>query len=76
MIEFLTVSWATRIVITFILGLCVLAQTLAIVLNFYRQEQATRRLFSNLFEIFILGEIIIFSLMHGEVVNGYKYSFF
>jgi signal transduction histidine kinase len=72
MIEFFTFSWGGRIAITFILGLCVLAQTLSIVLNFYRQSKTTQRVFENLLEFFILCEIIILSFMHGEVVNGYK----
>lgn len=72
MIEFYTASWVTRIFITFILGIGVLSQTLATVLNFYRHDQTTRRVFENLFEMFIVVEILIFSLLHGEVVNGYK----
>ena len=71
MIEFFSVLRITSIFITFMLGICVLAQTLAIVLNFYRYDQIILRVFKNLFEIFILFEIIVFSLMHGEVVNGY-----
>ena len=72
MIEFFTVSWATLIMITFILGICVLAQTFVIVLNFYRHDKTIRSIFENLFEVSILGEILILSLLHGEVVNGYK----
>lgn len=72
MIEFFSVSWGMRIFITFILGLCVLTQTLALVINFYRQDQIKQRVFENLLEIAILAEIIVFSFMHGEVVNSYR----
>ena len=72
MIEFFTFSWGGRIAITFILGLCVLAQTLSIVLNFYRFDQTIRRVFEILLEFFILCEIIMLSFMHGEVINGYN----
>lgn len=42
------------------------------VLNFYRQEQSQRRVFENLLEVFILFSIIIYALLHGQVVNGHK----
>ena len=64
MIEFFTVSGATRIMITFILGICVLAQTFVIMLNFYRHDKTIRSIFENLFEVSILGEIFILSLLH------------
>jgi len=72
MIEIFAASTATRLFITFILGLCFLFQTLAIVLNFYRHDRTRRRVFENLFEISILSQIFIFSLLHGTVVNGYR----
>ncbi len=75
MIEFFTFSEANRIVITFILGICALTQTLAIVLNFYRRSLTAPRAFESLFEISILFEILIFSFLHGQVVNGYINGF-
>ena len=74
MIEFYTFSWAARILITVILGLCVLIQTLALVLNLYRCSLilTTPPAFENLFELSILCEILVFSLLHGQVINGYK----
>ncbi len=72
MIEIFAASTATRLFITFILGLCFLFQTLAIVLNFYRHDRTTRRIIENLFEIAILSQIFIFSLLHGTVVNGFR----
>lgn len=77
MIEFYTFSWAARILITVILGLCVLIQTLALVLNLYRCSLilTTPPAFENLFELSILCEILVFSLLHGQVINGYKNGF-
>lgn len=75
MIEFFTFSSAARIVITFILGIGVLTQTLALAFNFYRRSVTMRQVFETLFELSILGEILVFSLMHGQVVNGYKNGF-
>lgn len=74
MIEFYSASSLTRIFLSFLLGIAVLAQTLAIVINFYRQEQGTRRIAENIFEIAILFEIFIFGLLHGQVVNGFRYG--
>ncbi len=75
MIEFFTFSPAARILITFLLGICVLTQTLALALNFYRRSVTTLRVFETIFEISILCEILVFSLMHGQVINGYKNGF-
>lgn len=75
MIEFFTFSWITRIVITFILGICVLNQSLALVLNSYRRNDIIPQVFKTLLEIAILCEILIFSLLYGQVINGYKNGF-
>lgn len=72
MIEFFTLSWESHIFIIFILGLCVFSQTLALVLKFFRYELNKRHVFENLFEVFILIEILVFSLLYGQMVNAYK----
>lgn len=72
MINFFSFSWEARIFITVLLGLCVLAQTLALVLNFYRDRLNTRIAFKNILEISILFEILVFSLLHGQIVSSYK----
>ena len=74
MIGVFSVSSAMRILITFLLGVCVLAQTLLVVLTFYRYSQTRFRFVDHLFEISILAEFFIISLVHGEVVNGYKHG--
>ena len=76
MIELFAASAATRLVITFILGLCFLFQTLAIMLNYYRHDRTTRRVFENLFELSILGQIFLFATLHGAVVNGFRNGIF
>ena len=48
MIEFFTVPWFVRLSITLILGVNVLAQTLALVLNHYRFNQSLNRITENL----------------------------
>lgn len=75
MIEFFTFSSADRILITFMLGIGVLTQTLALALTFYRRSLTKPRVFETLLEISILCEILIFSILHGQVVNGYKNGF-
>lgn len=75
MIEFYAFSWVIRILITFILGICVLTQTLALVFAFYRRRRTAPRVLETLLEISILCEILIFSLLHGQVVNAYQTGF-
>lgn len=75
MIEFYTFSWGVHIFIIFLLGICVLAQTLALALNYYSHNLTMRRVFESLFEIAILCEILVFSFLYGQVVNGYKNGF-
>lgn len=75
MIEFFKFSWPAHLVITFIFGISILMQTVAIMLSFFGHNLKKSRIFENLFEISILFEIFIFSLMHGEVIDGYKNGF-
>lgn len=75
MIEFFNLSAATHIFVTFYLGICVLAQTLALVLNFFRHRRNITWVFESLLEISILFEILIFSLLYGQIVNAYNNGF-
>ncbi len=75
MIAFFAFSPAARILITFLLGIGVLAQTLALVFNDFRRSVTTRSIFETMLEISIVGEILVFALMHGQVINGYKNGF-
>ena len=75
MIEFFRFSWVARSLITFILGICVLTQTLGIIFNFYRRRETTFRVFENLHEVSILCEIMVFSILYGQFINSYKNGF-
>lgn len=75
MVEFYTFSWTARIAITFLLGVCVLSQTLTFIINFYRQRLKTLRILETLFEASMLCEILLLSFLYGQVVNGYKNGF-
>jgi len=75
MIEFYNFSGLSRILITFLLGISVLSQTVALLLNFYRSSLNISRIFENLLEVAILFEILVFSLLHGQVMNGYEKGF-
>lgn len=75
MVKFFTLSWGSHIFITFMLGTCVLAQTIALVLSVFRHGLTKTRITENLFEISILLEILVFSLLYGQFVNGYINGF-
>ncbi len=75
MIEFFTVPWFVRLSITLILGVNVLAQTLALVLNHYRFNQSLNRITENLLEASVLSHILVLALMFGQILNGYKNGF-
>ena len=72
MIEFFTLSWGGHIFIIFILGLCVLAQTLTLLLSFFRYSATRTRLLKSSIEISILFEILLFALLYGQMANGYR----
>ncbi|NLC04487.1 MAG: hypothetical protein GX787_09445 [Tissierellia bacterium] len=72
MIDFFNFSSATLIFIAFIIGICVFAQTLALVLRFFRHGLTTLGIFKTLLEFFILFEIFNFSLLYGQMLNGYN----
>ena len=76
MIEFYTLSWGMHIFISLLLGICVLFQTLALVLKFFCHKLSKNIVFEDLFEILILLEILVFSLLYGEMANAYKNGFF
>lgn len=75
MTEFYTFSWMAHIFIISILGICVLAQTSALLLNFFRHGIDVSQAFKNFFEVLILFEIIVFSFLYGQMLNGYNNGF-
>ncbi len=75
MSEFYTFIWPVHIFIISLLGICVLAQTVAFLLNFFNYGIDATRVLKNLFELLILFEIIILSLLYGQMLNGYENGF-
>ena len=64
-------AWPQAIlyVITLLIALCVLFQTLATVLSFYRHRSGYSLLFEEFLELFILIQIIGCSLLHGQIMQ-------
>ncbi len=75
MIEFYTLSWGMHIFITLMLGLCVLFQTLAMVLKFFSHKLNKIKVMENIFELAILLQIFVFSLLYGDMTNALKNGF-
>lgn len=75
MIEFFTYSWLVRISLTFVLGVCVLTQTIALVLDYYRVKLSMIHFFESLLEMAVLVEILILATMFSQVLNGYRNGF-
>lgn len=72
MTNFFVFSFTVRLWIVLILGLALLSQTLAVVLTYYRSNFSRLSWFENWLELSILLELVIFALLYGQVLNGYK----
>ena len=68
--EFYSWGWPVRALVTFLLALCVLAQTLATLLSFYGR----RRRLKTLPELCLLALVLFCSLLYGQVIHGYELS--
>jgi len=66
MAEIYTWTWPVRSVIMFLLVLCVLSQTLALVLSFYSRKRKLRALP----ELCVLAVILLCSLLYGQVLGS------
>ena len=75
MIGFYTFSSTTHIFIIFLLSICVLAQTVALLLTYYSHRINELGTIENFLEVAILCQILLFSLLYGQVVNGYNQGF-
>lgn len=75
MIEFYTLPWSFHIFVTFLLGVCVLVQTLALVFKFYRHMKSKIHFLETFLEISILSEILVLAVLYGQMINGYKNGF-
>lgn len=72
MIEFLSFSLNFRLVIVLLLGVCILTQTFALVVTYYRARIGKLPFFENLLEMSILLELVVFVVLYGQLMNGYK----
>ena len=70
-------SWPdpARLLFTAVLALAVLLQTAAVVLSFYRRLDRFSRLFENILELAVLLQILVCSLLHGQVMQGFGSTF-
>ena len=66
MVEFYTWTQIDRSWMSILLALCVMVQTLAAVLSFYRRPRKQVRLFENLLELVLLFHIVVLSLLMGQ----------
>lgn len=70
--------WTRNIgyLLTFIFALSVLSQSLATVMSYYRHPRNRKWVYETLLELFILGYIMVISLLHGQAMVGYTDSIF
>ena len=71
MTEFYSWTRDAQICVTILLALCVLAQGPAMILSYYRRPYNRVRFFENMQEPFVLFQVIVLSLMHGQVMYNY-----
>ena len=71
MSEFYTWAAASRVLVSILLALCVTAQTLAALFSFYRRPHSRARIFENLLELFILQQLLVLSMLHGQAQNSH-----
>jgi len=68
MLELYTWGWAARALVTLLLALCVLTQTVAMILSFYGR----RRRLKTLLELGVLALVLRLSLPHGQVITSFS----
>ena len=71
MAEFYLWTQTVTYLVTLMFALCVLSQTLTTVLSFHRFPRSRARIFETLLELFILGNVFVCSLLHGETREAY-----
>ena len=72
MTNLLKLTVATRLWLTLLIGITTLLQTIAVVLTHYKTDLHKNAFLEKLLEFLILSEIILFALMFGKLLNGYK----
>ncbi len=76
MAEFYTWPRSACYFLSLIIALCVLAQTLAVMVSVYRHPRSRGRVFEMILELFILGHVFACSLLHAQAMLGYDMSLF
>ena len=66
MVEFYTWADINRSCVSLLLVFCVITQTLATVLSFYRRPRRRVRFFENLLELVLLFHVVVLSLLMGQ----------
>ncbi|MGD9560008.1 MAG: hypothetical protein AB7V55_05315, partial [Oscillospiraceae bacterium] len=72
MAEMLTWPEATRLAVTFLLTLCVIAKTLALVLSYYRHPRSRSKHLENLLELSVLCQVFVCTLLYGQLVFNFE----
>lgn len=72
MTDLFSFSWPIHIFIIFIIGICVLAQTLTLVFSFFRHGLNKTGIIESIFEVFILLNIVGFALLYRQIVDRYN----
>ena len=72
MVEFYTWTLAETALVTLLIALCVMTQTMAAVLSYYKRPRTQRRIFEGVRELFLLFHIIVLSLLMGQEHLGHN----
>ena len=72
MIEYYSWPRVIYLAITILFAICVLAQTMSVVLSFYRYPRSRRWACETVLELLVLMQVFTSSLMHGQAVQGYE----
>lgn len=75
MLDFYTYSSNLRILITFILGILIICQTLTVVLTLYRRSLTPYKYLEIILEVTILMQALIFVVMHSQIVSAFSNGF-
>jgi len=76
MIAFYTWSRPAIYLVTFLIDLCVVSASLALVCSFYRFPRSRKWFFETLLELFVLIYILYCSVLHGEALEGYNQNIY
>jgi signal transduction histidine kinase len=74
MTEFFLWTRDAQLLITLLIAVCVLGQALALALSYYRRSRSRIHYLEAVLELFVLLQIIVLSLLHGQVFHGYDMS--